>query len=107
MIHVHGDINKKEESKKMYQDNLLKNDYRIEEHEESQNFEDVKMGFVTNCKKLNIREKPTVEAPVVCEIVCQTELMIDEKESTEEFYKVFTAAGIEGFCMKKFITIQK
>jgi hypothetical protein len=52
-------------------------------------------------------KKPTVEAPVVCEIVCQTELMIDENESTEEFYKVFTAAGIEGFCMKKFITIQK
>jgi hypothetical protein len=32
--------------------------------------------------------------------------MIDEKESTEEFYKVCTAAGIEGFCMKKFIAIQ-
>ena len=52
------------------------------------------------------RERPTVEAPVVCEIVCQTELMINEKESTEEFYKVCTAAGIEGFCMKKFIAIQ-
>ena len=65
-----------------------------------------KIGFVSNCKKLNVREKPTVEAPVVCEIVCQTELMIDEKESTEEFYKVCTAAGIEGFCMRKFIAIQ-
>ena len=68
--------------------------------------QDIKIGIVTNCKKLNVREKPTVEAPVVCEIVCQTELMIDEKESTEEFYKVCTAAGIEGFCMKKFIAIQ-
>ena len=68
--------------------------------------QDIKIGIVTNCKKLNVREKPTVEAPVVCEIVCQTELMIDEKESTEEFYKVCTAAGIEGFCMRKFIAIQ-
>ena len=42
----------------MYHDNLLKDDYRIEEHEDSQNSEDVKIGFVTNCKKLNIREEP-------------------------------------------------
>jgi hypothetical protein len=66
MIHVHGDIN-----------------------EESQNSEDVKIGFVTNCKKLNVREKPKTDS------------------ATEEFYKVFTVAGIEGFCMKNFITIQK
>lgn len=85
----------------MYQDNLLKNDYRIEEHE------DVKMGFITNCKKLNIREEPRTDATIVCEVDYQTKLMIDENESTEEFYKVFTAAGIEGFCMKNFITIQK
>ncbi len=90
----------------MYQDNLLKDDYQIEEHEESQNFEDVKIGFVTNCKKLNVREKPRTDATIICEVDYQTELMIDEKESTEEFYKVCTATGIEGFCMKKFIAIQ-
>jgi len=90
----------------MYQDNLLKDDYQIEEYEESQNFEDVKIGFVTNCKKLNVREKPRTDAPIICEVDYQTELTIDEKESTEEFYKVYTAAGIEGFCMKKFIAIQ-
>lgn len=90
----------------MYQDNLLKDDYQIEEHEESQNFEDVKIGFVTNCKKLNVREKPRTDATIICEVDYQTELVIDEKESTEEFYKVCTAAGIEGFCMKKFIAIQ-
>lgn len=30
-----------------------------------------------------------------------TMLVIYENESTEEFYKVYTASGIEGFCMKK------
>jgi len=90
----------------MYQYNLLKDDYQIEEHEESQNFEDVKIGFVTNCKKLNVREKPRTDATIICEVDYQTELVINEKESTEEFYKVCTAAGIEGFCMKKFIAIQ-
>lgn len=91
----------------MYQDDLLKDDYRMEEHEESQNSKDVKIGFVTNCKKLNVREKPRTDATIICEVDYQTELVIDENESTEEFYKVFTAAGFEGFCMKKFITIQK
>ena len=91
----------------MYQDNLLKDDYQIEEYGESQNSEDVKIGFVTNCKKLNIREEPRIDATVVCEVDYLTELTIDENESTEEFYKVFTAAGIEGFCMRNFITIQK
>jgi len=64
------------------------------------------MYFVTNCKKLNLREEPKKDSAIVCEVDYQTELMIDENESTEEFYKVCTAAGIEGFCMRKFIAIQ-
>lgn len=64
------------------------------------------IGLVANCKRLNIREGPTVDAPVICEVACQTELMIEEADSTEDFYKVCTTAGIEGFCMKKFIAIQ-
>ena len=64
------------------------------------------IGLVANCKRLNIREGPTIDAPVICEMVCQTELIIEEADSTEDFYKVCTAAGIEGFCMKKFIAIQ-
>ena len=83
----------------MYQTN-------IHDTENEKTNEEVKIGVVANCNKLNVREKPTVEAPVVCEVVCQTELMIDENESTEEFYKVFTMSGLEGFCMKKFITVQ-
>ena len=87
----------------MCQNDTVNDTYVSETNDE---IEGIKIGLVSNCKKLNVREKPTVEAPVVCEIDCQTELMIDEKESTEEFYKVCTAVGIEGFCMKKFIAIQ-
>ena len=64
------------------------------------------IGLVANCKRLNIREGPTVDAPVICEVACRTELMIEEADSTEDFYKVCTEAGIEGYCMKKFIAIQ-
>lgn len=87
----------------MYQDETVNDTYVPETQDEP---EDIKIGLVSNCKKLNVREKPTIESSIVCEIVCRTELIIDEKESTEEFYKIFKASGIEGFCMKKFITVQ-
>lgn len=77
------------------------------DHEEPLDTGDVRLGLVSNCRKLNVRESPTLEAPVVCEVACNTELMIENIESTEDFYKVYTAAGIEGFCMKKFVTIQQ
>lgn len=87
----------------MYHNDMFDNTCVSDTHDDS---EEVKIGLVANCKKLNIREKPNIEASVVCEVVCETELMIDEKESTGEFYKVCTAAGVEGFCMRKFISIQ-
>ena len=68
--------------------------------------EEVKIGVVTNCNKLNVREEPSLEAAIICEVNFQEELMIDESESTDEFYKIFTVFGLEGFCIKKFITVQ-
>lgn len=65
-----------------------------------------KIGVVVNCDRLYVRSAPDADANPVKDIACGTELMIDDPESTDEFYKVFTAAGLEGFCMKKFIKIQ-
>lgn len=62
-------------------------------------------GVVTNCAKLNVRKAPSADANIVTEIAVGTEVMVDDTESTEDFYKVVTEAGIEGYCMKKFITI--
>lgn len=61
------------------------------------------VGVVVDCTKLNVRQEPNKEAEVVCEIPVDSELTIYEDESTEDFYKVCTAAGAEGFCMRKFI----
>lgn len=83
----------------MYQTN-------IHDVENEKTNDEVKIGVVSNCNKLNIREEPSLDANIVCEITSTTELMVDENESTEEFYKVFTISGLEGFCMKKFITVQ-
>lgn len=64
-----------------------------------------KLGVVTDCVKLNVRKKPHANATIVTTITCETELEIIEAESTKDFYKICTAAGVEGFCMKRFISI--
>ena len=66
--------------------------------------ETAKEGFV-DCRKLNVRAEPSTDAEVVCVISEGTELLIDEPESTDEFYKICTAAGVEGYCMRKFVTV--
>lgn len=62
-----------------------------------------KTGRVFSCAKLNVRKAPHFEADVVCEIPVNTEVEINEAESTNDFYKICTASGIEGFCMKSYI----
>ena len=63
-------------------------------------------GVVANCVKLNVRNAPNANAPVVCTIPRGTEVEVIEEESTDEFYKVYTASGIEGFCMKQYVTVE-
>lgn len=60
-------------------------------------------GIVYNCKKLNVRVAPYVDADIECTIDEDSKVIINEAESTEDFYKVCTAAGVEGFCMKDYI----
>lgn len=62
-------------------------------------------GVVTGCTKLNVRENPYPDAEVVCVISEDSEVVIDEDNSTHDFYKVYTAAGMEGYCMKKYISV--
>ena len=73
--------------------------------DEEQAMDNIVIGIVNDCVKLNVREEPNKESAIVCELAHQTEVMVDQTESTENFYKVCTA-GIEGFCMKQFIAIQ-
>ena len=63
------------------------------------------IGSVVDCIMLNVRKEPSIESEVLCEISWSTEIMVYEEESTGEFYKICTASGVEGYCMKKFISI--
>ena len=62
-------------------------------------------GIVIDCVRLNVRSAPDVTASVICTIPRNAEVVIIEEESVDEFYKIYTASGIEGFCMKQYIFI--
>ena len=64
------------------------------------------MGYV-KAKRLNIRKEPNIESGIVCIVETGSELMIEKEGSTKEWFKVYTASGFEGYCMKKFVTIEK
>ena len=65
------------------------------------------IGVVSGCGKLNVRKAPDINSDVVCEVVLKSELVINPDKSTSNWYSVCTAAGFEGFCMKKFVEIKQ
>lgn len=66
---------------------------------------ETKFGVVL-CGKLIVRNHPDPKADIVSIIDKDSEVMIDDNESNEEFYSVCTATGVEGFCMKQFIAVR-
>ena len=65
------------------------------------------VGYVSGCIKLNIREEGYLGANVVCVVPEKTALLIEVAESNDEWYKVYTETGMEGFCMKQYVTLSE
>ena len=63
------------------------------------------IGRVVRCAKLNVRKDPDADAEILGTIPAGVEVMIDESESTDDFYNVCAASGFEGFCMKQFVEV--
>ena len=61
---------------------------------------------VVNCLRLHIFSEPRLDSEIVCKVRYLTEVEVDCKNSTEDFYKIYTAIGAEGFCQKDLVTIQ-
>ena len=76
--------------------------------EESQKIEEAvqTVGFVDNCECLRVRKESNVDSEELCIISKLSEVVIDLDNSTDYFYKVKTSEGVEGYCMKKFITVK-
>lgn len=97
-------------SHKHYEDPVLDDSAEIAEDtkvEEIKEVDVLMVGVVTDCLKLNIRKEPNKDSEVAAIVTCLDELMIDIDASTDDWYAVCTAAGIEGFCMKKFVAVRQ
>lgn len=64
-------------------------------------------GTVVDCQRLNVRMQMHLGAKILCElpVASKVRVLVDEKH--DEWYHVFTESGVEGFCMKKYISIKK
>lgn len=63
-------------------------------------------GFVDGVSKLYVRTNPSKDSDPVGIIDKSTKVKIDTVLSTEDFYKVVTENGLDGYCMKEYITIE-
>lgn len=63
------------------------------------------IGFVDGCEKLYVRKEGNKDAEPIATINRSDEVVIYLENSTEYFYRVKTSEGVEGYCMKQFITI--
>lgn len=70
--------------------------------------EDIELthGRVVDCSRLNIRKKPTVNAEVLTTVKKDSELILDLIKSNEKWFKVCTTSGVEGYCMKQYVTVE-
>ncbi len=77
------------------------------ENDHGKNTEQAKYGVVVNCLHLKVYESPDQEGETVTVITALTEVMIDMDASTDDFYKICIAAGIQGYCKKKYIALRR
>lgn len=52
-------------------------------------------------KTQNVYYGPSFDSDVLCVVTPDDEFEIDHNESRGEFYKIYTASGVEGFVRKK------
>ena len=67
----------------------------------------IKTATVIGCEKLNLREKPSKDAKVLCVLNKGDKVQVDTAaNTTSDFYQVCTVAGVKGYCVTKFIAIE-
>ena len=62
-------------------------------------------GVVSGCAQMYVRSEASADSEPLGIIKRDTIVIINEAESTADFYSVCTETGLEGFCMKKFIAV--
>lgn len=80
-----------------------------EEHEVSDLNDNIEnnevIGKISGYDKLYVRKEATVDSEPVGIVTKDDDLSIDVIHSTDDFYKVYTSNGLEGYCVKKFVKV--
>lgn len=63
-------------------------------------------GITTKEFLLNVRKEPNIESEVIHSLTYSSGVMIDEENSTDEWYKIRVKNGVEGYCMKQYIFVK-
>lgn len=63
-------------------------------------------GIVTNCLSLAVRSEPAIESKCLVALPVLASVDIDKTKSTDDFYRINTEDGIDGYCKKQFITLK-
>lgn len=81
------------------------------EGEESKTGETIQLlqvdGVVSECTRLNVRKEPSLNAEILEVITFATPLKVCPALSTDEFFKVITPSGVEGYCIKQYVNTNK
>ena len=64
-------------------------------------------GIVVGCRNLNVREQMNLKAAVLCVLPVSAEVQVYADEYHDKWYHVFTEDGFDGFCMKKYISVNQ
>lgn len=52
-------------------------------------------------------EQPDAASEPIMKLNAGSEVMVDLDNSTEDYYKVCTAVGVEGYCLKRYIKLNE
>lgn len=63
------------------------------------------IGKISGFEKLYVRKEASKDSEPVGIVTDKDNLSIDVARSTDDFYKVITSNGLEGYCVKEFVKI--
>lgn len=63
------------------------------------------IGKISGFEKLYVRKEANKDSEPVGIVTDKDDLSIDIVHSTDDFYKVITSNGLEGYCVKEFVKI--
>lgn len=64
-------------------------------------------GVVTDCLRVAVYKEPRANSGIVKVVTALTRVTVDLEKSTDDFYRISTSKGIQGYCMKKFIAVRR